>query len=158
LGELQEVFWTYLWAKYHNSCMYLMAKLWNIWHFIPFSACFGFIFDLFSCLTDKFIAGLCLYAGDAYLLWMNFNFVFCWILLIILCIFVITCLWLSSCLAHECIPCWSPNLQPRNISETLNLVYFIEFYLRLCWLVSLALETISGTNSMKWTFQGHCIL
>ena len=34
----------------------------------------------------------------------------------------------------------------ENTSETLNLVCFIEFYLRLCWLVSLALETIYGTN------------
>ena len=34
----------------------------------------------------------------------------------------------------------------ENISETLNPIYFIDFILRLCWLVSLALETISGTN------------
>ena len=38
----------------------------------------------------------------------------------------------------------------ENTSETLNLVCFIEFYLRLCWLVSLALETISGTNNTFW--------
>ena len=34
----------------------------------------------------------------------------------------------------------------ENISETLNPIYFIDFILRLCWLVSLALETISGKN------------
>ena len=34
----------------------------------------------------------------------------------------------------------------ENTSETLNLFHFIKFCLRLCWLVSLALETISGTN------------
>ena len=78
------------------------------------------------------------------------QYVLCWILLIILCIFVINFLWFSPCLAHGCIPCCSPDLQPRNIAETLNLVCFIEFYLRLCWLVSLALETISGTNTMHY--------
>ena len=34
----------------------------------------------------------------------------------------------------------------ETFQKPLNFVYFIEFYLRLCWLVSLALETISGTN------------
>ena len=34
----------------------------------------------------------------------------------------------------------------ENTSETLNLFHFIEFCLSVCWLVSLALETISGTN------------
>ena len=43
-------------------------------------------------------------------------------------------------------PIGHPIHNQENISETLNPIYFIEFYLRLCWLVSLALETISGTN------------
>ena len=106
------------------------------------------LFSLFSCLIDIFITGLCLYASDACLLWMNFNIVFCWIWLNILCIFVLFCLWFSYYFAHECIPCLFPKFTTKKkFQKPLNFVYFIEFYLRLCRLVSLALETISGTNT-----------
>ena len=43
-------------------------------------------------------------------------------------------------------PAGSQSYNQEYISETLNPIYFIDFILRLCWLVSLALETISGTN------------
>ena len=70
-----------------------------------------------------------------------------WYLLIMLCIFVLFCLWFNYCFAHECIPCLFPKFTTKKtFHKPLNFVYFIEFYLRLCWLVSLALETISGTN------------
>ena len=105
------------------------------------------LFSLFSCLNDIFITGLCLYAGNACLLWVNFNIVFCWILFYILCIFVFFCLWFSYYFAHECIPCLFPKFTTKKtFQKPLKFVYFIEFYLRFCWLVSLALETISGTN------------
>ena len=41
-----------------------------------------------------------------------------------------------------------PIHNQETFQKPLNFVYFIEFYLRLCWLVSLALETISGTNTI----------
>ena len=34
----------------------------------------------------------------------------------------------------------------KHIAETLNLSVLLNFILSVCWLVSLALETISGTN------------
>ena len=48
------------------------------------------------------------------------------------------------------IPVGHPIHNQENTSETLNLFHFIKFCLRLCWLVSLALETISGTNTIGW--------
>ena len=105
------------WVKYQNSCMHLMIKLWDIWHFSPFSSVLASFFSLFSCLIDILITGLCLYAGDACLLWMNFNTVFCWILLNILCIFVFFCLWFSYYFAHECIPCPSPKFTTKKIHQ-----------------------------------------
>ena len=113
-GGLHEVFWTCLWAKYHNSHMYLMTD-YEIYD--PFHPSVYVLASVFTCLVAWLINSLLvyvLYAGSAYLLWMNFIIMFCWILVIILCIFVFPCLWFSSCLAHECIPCLSPNLQPRK--------------------------------------------
>ena len=67
------------------------------------------------------------------------QYVFCWILLIILCIFVINFLWFSPCLSHGCIPYCSPDLQPRNIAETLkpSLLYWFLFEIVLACFFSL---------------------
>ena len=71
----------------------------------------------------------------------------CWILCDMLCIFISFCLWFSFYFASECIPCLFSNLTTKkHIKQTLNPSFIWVLYLRLCWLVSLALETISGTN------------
>ena len=80
--------------------------------FYPSVSVLASLFSLFSCLTDKFIAGLCLYAGDAYLLWMNFNMCSvgsCWLYYASLLLIAYD---LVPCLIHECIPFNSLYLQP----------------------------------------------
>ena len=48
--------------------MYLMTDYEIYDPFHPSVCMLASFFDLFSCLTDKFIDGLCLYDGNAYLL------------------------------------------------------------------------------------------
>ena len=100
-----------------------MIKLWDIWHFSPFSSVLASLFSFFSCLIDILITGLCLYAGDACLLWMNFNTLFCWILLNV---FMHLCLLLFMIQLLLCSWVYSLSFpkfyNQENTSKTLNLV------------------------------------
>ena len=61
--------------------MHLMEKLWNIWHFLPFSIYFSFIL---SFLTTWMIYSLLVhgfFTCDACQSWMNFKTIF-WLILV----------------------------------------------------------------------------
>ena len=130
---------TCLWAKYITLICNCWAELWNIWSILPFRLCFSFILSLFNYLTDIFIAGSWFLYLWCLSVLMNFKTIFWLILLIMLCIFVLTCLWFSSCLAHKCIPCCSPNSQPRKHfrNPKSNLLYWVLFEIVLACFFSL---------------------
>ena len=83
----------------------------------------------------------------------SFNVMFCWILVIILCIFVFIYLWFSSYFAYECIPFSHQTLQPEKpFKKTLN-PSFVWLNIWDCvGLFLCGLETISGTNRFQHGF------
>ena len=116
-----------------------MLKLWDIWHFYPSVSVLASFFSLSSCLIDILITGLCLYAGDACLLWMNFNTVFygsCWIYYASLSSFVYDSVITLLMIVFHVLP---QSSQPRNIPETLKLclLYWVLFEIVLACFFSL---------------------
>ena len=114
LGELQEVCQTYLWVKLHNSYMHLMT---NYEIYDTFYPSVHVLASYLTCLVAQLINSLLVYVCMlVMLIFYEWTSILCSVgyLLIMLCIFVFTCLWFSSCLAHECIPYLSPSLQPRK--------------------------------------------
>ena len=62
-------------------------------------------------------------------------------------IFISDCVWFSCCLSDECIPYMLLMFMTKTLkTKTLNPSLNWDFLLRLCWIVPLALGTISGTN------------
>ena len=87
--------------------------------FYPSVSVLASLFSLSSCLIDILITGLCLYAGDACLLWMNFNIVSirsCWIYHASLSSFAYDSVVIFLMNAF---PVCSQSSQPKNIPETL---------------------------------------
>ena len=96
---------TCLWAKYLNSHVYLINKIMK--YMIHITLQYVFLASFLACLAAWLINSLLVYgffACNYCQLWMNFKVIFCWYMVIILCIFVLIYLWFSSCLAYECIP------------------------------------------------------
>ena len=137
-GGLQEVFWTCLWAKYHNSHMYLMTyyEIYN-----PLHPSVYVLASFWACLATWLIYSLLVYGFftcDACQLWMKFKIIF-WLVygdyIMHLCsylfmIYFLLGLWMYSL--------QSPNIITRKTfkKNPKPWFYLIEFW-RLCWLVSL---------------------
>ena len=88
-----------------------------------------------------------LYACNACQLWMNFKVIFCWYMVIILCISILLYLWFSSYLAYECIPFCHQTLQPGKPFKTLNPSFGWLNIWDCVGLFLCSLETISGTKT-----------
>ena len=80
-GGLQEVFWTYLWAKYHNSYMYLMTD------YEIYDTLYPSVYVLASfwvCLATWLIYSLLVhgfFTCNACQSWMNLKIIF-WLILV----------------------------------------------------------------------------
>ena len=80
LGELQEVYWISLWAKYHNSCMHLMTDYEIYDTFYPSVYVLA---SFWVCLTTWLIYSLLVHVSftcDACQSRMNFKTIFWFIL------------------------------------------------------------------------------
>ena len=121
--------------------------------YAPFYPLVCVLASFLACLATQLIISLLvysIYACNAYQLWMNFKVMFCWFMIIILCISVLLYLWFSSYLAYECIPFCHQNFTTRKTFQKTLKPSFVWLNIWDCvGLFLCSLETISGTNSYQ---------
>ena len=119
-----------------DSYVYLKDWLWNICSIYPSVFSLASFITCFSYSVGNFIACLKFYTWNACHLCVNLSVVFCWIMVIMLCISSFLCLWFSVYLDLWMHSLLSSNFSTKKPWKTLKTLFcFIEIVLA-CYLVA----------------------